>query len=63
MSDFYAIAYTDSATALRARQSLLKILEADLVTIHDIAVAENEDGKIRLHQLRTQPRPTPPKAP
>ncbi|WP_026931045.1 DUF1269 domain-containing protein [Glycomyces tenuis] len=53
MSDLYVIAYPDVATADRARDRTIELQQSNLITLADIVVAENRDGKIKLHQARS----------
>ncbi|MFB9661162.1 DUF1269 domain-containing protein [Glycomyces mayteni] len=48
----FVLAYPDAATAEAARDRLLELQRPEHITIRDLAVAENRDGKIKLRQYR-----------
>ncbi|MFC4335441.1 DUF1269 domain-containing protein [Salininema proteolyticum] len=50
MSDLYVIAYDDAATAEQARDTLVKLQKEQLVSLADVVVVENVDGRIKLRQ-------------
>lgn len=50
MSDLYAIAYPDTATADEVRDKVIELQKRQLIDLADAVVVENERGKIKLHQ-------------
>ncbi|WP_033219075.1 DUF1269 domain-containing protein [Kitasatospora phosalacinea] len=51
MSNLFAIAYPDVATAQKVRDELIGLQKQKLIDLEDIVVAEHrEDGRIKLHQ-------------
>ncbi|MEU5875649.1 DUF1269 domain-containing protein [Glycomyces sp. NPDC047369] len=48
----FVLAYPDAETAEAARDRLLELQRPEHITIRDMAVAENRDGRIRLRQYR-----------
>ncbi|KIQ64168.1 DUF1269 domain-containing protein [Kitasatospora griseola] len=51
MSNLFAIAYPDVATAQKVRDELIGLQKQRLIDLEDIVVVERrEDGKIKLHQ-------------
>ncbi|PRY54763.1 MULTISPECIES: DUF1269 domain-containing protein [Glycomyces] len=49
----FVLAYPDARTAEAARDRVLELQRPEHITIRDMAVAENRDGKIRLRQYRS----------
>ncbi|RKE20807.1 DUF1269 domain-containing protein [Streptomyces sp. TLI_171] len=51
MSNLFAIAYPDVATAQKVRDELIGLQKQKLIDLEDVVVVERrEDGKIKLHQ-------------
>ncbi|MEU9128249.1 DUF1269 domain-containing protein [Kitasatospora sp. NPDC048540] len=52
MSNLFAIAYPDLATAQKVRDETVGLQKQKLIELEDIVVVERrEDGKIKLHQM------------
>lgn len=51
MSNLFAIAYPDLATAQQVREEVVSLQKQKLIDLEDVVVVERrEDGKIKLHQ-------------
>ncbi|GAA3520293.1 DUF1269 domain-containing protein [Actinocatenispora rupis] len=54
MSELVAIGYPDVRTARTARDRILQLQRAELVTVRDAAIVEaRTDGRVTLHQMRS----------
>lgn len=53
MSELYMIGYPAVETADAARDTVLQLQKEHLIELSDIVVVENRDGKIKLHQARS----------
>ena len=53
MSDLIAVAYPDKQTAETVRSRLMDLISEHVIEIEDAVVVDrDEDGKVKLHQLR-----------
>lgn len=53
MSELFVIGYRDLATAQQVRDRMIQMQSEQLITLDDIVVVENADGKIKLHQAHS----------
>lgn len=52
MSNLFVVGYNDLATANEVRDRLLQMQKEEIIELDDVVVAENRDGKVKLHQAR-----------